>query len=217
MRQLDWQAIDTVLLDMDGTLLDLRFDNWFWQQLVPSRYAQAHGLPLERVQELLRPKFNGVMGTLPWYCIDHWSRELELDLRDLTRQSLEQVRFLPGAPGFLNRLRKSGKRIALVTNAHPDTLAIKDERVGIKAYFDVCYSSHDFGAPKEHADFWPKLQQTESFAPQRTLFVDDSLPVLHCAQRFGIAHLRAVRRPDSDQPPKLTDDFVAIDSVAELI
>ena len=217
MKPVDWDAIDTVLLDMDGTLLDLRFDNWFWQQLVPSRYAQAHSLPLERVRDLLRPMFNGVTGTLPWYCIDYWSRELELDLRLLTRESLEQVKFLPGAPGFLNRLRTSGKRIALVTNAHPDTLAIKDEKVNIKAYVDACYSSHDFGAPKEHADFWPKLLQTESFAPQRTLFVDDSLPVLRCARSFGIAHLRAVRRPDTGQPPKPTDDFVAIDGVEVLL
>jgi putative hydrolase of the HAD superfamily len=41
---IDWSRIDTVLLDMDGTLLDLRFDNWFWQELIPSRYAAAHGL-----------------------------------------------------------------------------------------------------------------------------------------------------------------------------
>lgn len=30
-----WQEVDTVLLDMDGTLTDLAFDNYFWQTLVP--------------------------------------------------------------------------------------------------------------------------------------------------------------------------------------
>ncbi|MEC8348362.1 MAG: haloacid dehalogenase, partial [Pseudomonadota bacterium] len=29
---LDWQNIDTVLLDVDGTLLDLHYDNFVWDQ-----------------------------------------------------------------------------------------------------------------------------------------------------------------------------------------
>ena len=41
---LPWPEIHTVLLDMDGTLLDLRFDNHFWRELVPERYAERHGL-----------------------------------------------------------------------------------------------------------------------------------------------------------------------------
>jgi 5'-nucleotidase len=33
--EFDWREIDTVLLDMDGTLLDLEFDSHFWLSLVP--------------------------------------------------------------------------------------------------------------------------------------------------------------------------------------
>ena len=39
--ELDWTSIDTVLLDMDGTLLDLRFDNWFWQEHVPDALREG--------------------------------------------------------------------------------------------------------------------------------------------------------------------------------
>src|SRR5882757_7567074 len=55
--RIDWSQIDTVLLDMDGTLLDLRFDNWFWQELIPRRYAAAKGLSEEETRGLLAPKF----------------------------------------------------------------------------------------------------------------------------------------------------------------
>jgi putative hydrolase of the HAD superfamily len=213
----DWSAIDTVLLDMDGTLLDLRFDNWFWFTLIPTHYAAVHGISAADAQARLAPKFNEVTGTLPWYCIDHWTRELNLDIRALTRASLSEVKFLPGAAEFLDKLTTCGKRIVLVTNAHPDLLDMKDEKVALKRYFHACYSTHPFDAPKEHAAFWPRLLEAEGFDPQRTLFVDDSLPVLRCAEQFGIAHLRAVRRPDTDQPPRTTDRFLAIDGVAELI
>jgi putative hydrolase of the HAD superfamily len=214
---LDWSAIDTILLDMDGTLLDLRFDNWFWQELIPRRYAAANGLGVEEAQALLAPKFSGVRGTLQWYCIEHWARELGLDISAHKREALERVNFLPGAEEFLVRLQRSGKRRVLVTNAHPATLALKNERVGLGRYFDVCYSTHPFAAPKEDAAFWPRLAAAERFTAGRTLFVDDSLPVLDAARDYGIAWLRAVRRPDTGLPPQPTGGYVAVDRVAELL
>lgn len=213
----DWESVDTVLLDMDGTLLDLRFDNWFWQTFVPSRYAAVHGISETEAQTRLAPKFKDVAHTLQWYCIDYWTRELELDIPALKRETLRRVGFLPGAEAFLRKLRASGKRLVLVTNSHPTTLAIKDERVALTRYFDACYSSQPFDAPKEDAAFWPRLAAREEFSPHRTLFIDDSLKVLQCARDYGIAHLRAVRRPDSGAPPQATADFAAIDGVAELL
>ena len=213
---IDWPAIDTVLLDMDGTLLDLRFDNWFWLELIPSRYAAANGIDPAQAQGLLAPKFVAVKGTLQWYCIEYWTRELKLDIRGIKRETLERVGFLPGAEEFLTKLQASGKRCVLVTNAHPTTLAIKDERVGLTRYFDACYSTHAFAAPKEDAAFWPRLKSEEGFAQERTLFVDDSLTVLNAARDFGIGCLRAVRRPDSGQPPQHTGEYWGVDRVADL-
>jgi 5'-nucleotidase len=213
----EWAKIDSVLLDMDGTLLDLRFDNWFWLSVVPERYALANGLSLEQAQARLEPLFFKVAHTMPWYCIDHWSRELDLDIRALKHEAREHVRFLPGAEQFLRKLRSSGKRIVLVTNSHPVTLAIKDAQVALTRYFDACYSTHTFGVPKEDTQFWPRFVAAENFDATRTLFVDDSLPVLESAHDFGIAHLRAVRCPDSAQPPKATGRFIAVDSVLELL
>ncbi len=213
----DWAAIDTVLLDMDGTLLDLRFDNWFWQELIPSRYAAANGLELAETQRLLAPRFIEVRGTLQWYCIEYWTRELGLDIGGIKREALARVDFLPGAREFLLRLKDSGKRRVLVTNAHPRTLGMKNERVSLTQYFDVCYSTHPFAAPKEDAAFWPRLAAEERFLPQRTLFVDDSLAVLNTARDFGIGCLRAVRRPDSGRPPQPTGDHVAVDRIADLL
>jgi putative hydrolase of the HAD superfamily len=213
----NWSAIDTVLLDMDGTLLDLRFDNWFWQELIPSRYAAANGLEVAQAQMLLAPKFVAVRGTLQWYCIEHWTRELNLDVGSIKREALAQVSFLPGAQEFLTRLEHSGKRRVLVTNAHPRTLAIKNERVALTQYFDACYSTHPFAAPKESAGFWPEFMAEEKFRPERTLFVDDSLNVLKAAREFGIEWLRAVRLPDSGLPPQHTGEFAGVDRVADLM
>jgi len=214
---LDWSAIDTVLLDMDGTLLDQSFDNWFWQELIPARYAEARRITEAEAAALLAPKFRAVAGTIQWYCIDYWSRQLGLDVAAIKRSALARVSFLPGAEEFLLKLKSSGKRRVLVTNAHPLTLAIKNEQVRLTAQFDACYSTHTFDAPKEDAAFWPRLLAKEQFLPQRTLFVDDSIAVLDAAHRFGITWLRAVRLPDSRRPAQDTGRYAAVDRVADLM
>jgi putative hydrolase of the HAD superfamily len=216
---IDWPGIDTVLLDMDGTLLDLRFDNWFWQDLIPERYAALRGMHPFEARAELEPRFRAIRGTLQWYCIDHWSRELGLDIALIKRgfDARRQVGYLPGAEDFLVRLRAMGKRTVLVTNSHPTAFAIKDEQIGLKAHFDACYCTHGFDAPKEHADFWPRFQAAEPFSAGRTLFVDDSLPVLDAARAFGVGWLRAVRFPDTGQPAQSTGAYSAIDRVADLL
>ena len=214
---LDWSSIDTVLLDMDGTLLDLRFDNWFWREHLPSHYASINGMTVSAARALLEPRFTAVRGTMEWYCIDHWSRELDLDIARMKRAVLHEVRYLAGAEAFLRKLRLSGRRRVLVTNAHPITLAFKDERVGLAAHFDACHSTHAFCVPKEQAAFWPRLRAAEPFDPGRTLLVDDSVPVLDAAKLYGIRWLRAIRHPDSGAPAQLTGGHVAVDGVADLL
>ena len=215
--RVDWTQIDTVLLDMDGTLLDLSFDNWFWQSHVPHAYARLHGLSPTEAQEQLRPRFAAAQGTLDWYCIDYWSGQLGLDVRALKHEVRDRVDWLPGAAQFLGYLARSGKRRILVTNAHPQTLAIKDARVSLARWLDELHSTHSYGLPKESKGFWPRLAARVPFDPQRTLFIDDSLPVLLAAREFGIRWLRAIRRPDQSQPARDTGEFAGVDSIAELI
>lgn len=213
----DWATIEIVLLDMDGTLLDLRFDNYFWQELVPLRYANRHSIPIERAHEELAPRFTASRGTLDWYCVDYWTRELSLDIAELKREMRGHVRFLPGAEAFLRSLRARGLRTALVTNAHNASLAVKAAQTDLARYFDDIVSSHTFGFPKEHPQFWQRLQAELRFEPKRALFIDDSLAVLHAARDFGIGQIIAVTHPDSTQEARMVEEFPAIRGVRELL
>lgn len=140
----DWSAIDTVLLDMDGTILDLKFDHHFWLELVPTKFAAQNALTVDAAKARLMPLFAAKQGTLEWYSIDHWSRELDLDLPALNRES------------------------------------------------------------------------REPFDRTRTLFVDDSLPVLRAARAFGIAWIYAIAHPDSTRPRCEMEEFPAVNAVHEL-
>lgn len=213
----DWAGIDHVLLDLDGTLLDLYYDRHFWYEVVPAAWGAPRGLDAQTARRQLAPRFHAVEGTLDWYCIDYWSRELGLDIRALKRADPTRIGWLPGAREFVRRVRALGKRAVLATNSHPDVLQIKHQYTGVLDEFDASFSSHVFGAPKEHPDFWRGLREAEPFDPARSLFVDDNATVLHAARRAGIVHLVAVRKPDSAAPEREHDEFRSVQGVSELL
>jgi putative hydrolase of the HAD superfamily len=214
---IDWSAIDTVLLDMDGTLLDLHFDNHFWQEHVPGRYAERHGLPRAQARSRLMQIYRAKAGTLDWYCVDYWTRTLQLDIARLKEEVAHLIAVHPDVPEFLQALRRAGKGVVLVTNAHEKSLSLKMARTGLAVHFDLLLTSHEVGRPKEDPAFWPALRQILPFEPARTLLIDDSLPVLRSARSGGIRHLLAVYRPDTRQPEKEVEEFAAIHRFREIL
>ena len=215
--QVPWADIDTLLLDMDGTLLDLAFDNFFWLELVPQTYAEARQLSAEAARDEIYARYRAVAGTLPWYCVDHWSGELGIDIENLKRRHRERIRYLPGARDFLVAARARGKRLVLVTNAHRVTLAIKCEQTGIGDLLDSIVSSHDFGIEKEQPGFWQALSARHPIDTRRALLLEDNITVLRTARACGVGHGIAIRRPDSTREARLVEDFGAVDGVADLI
>lgn len=208
---------DTLMLDMDGTILDLAYDNYMWMTHVPQRWASQNGMSLEQARRHLFEKFGAAQGDLRWYCLDHWSEHLGLDVAQLHRDNHERIGFLPGALEFLQRVRESRVRLLLVTNSHQATLDLKDEVTGLTAYFDGIYTSHAFGFAKERQEFWHALRDATDFDPATTMFVDDNPTVLQSAATYGVQHPVVISRPDTSRPRHDTCEFVAVEGLADLI
>ena len=217
MTALPWGDIDTVLLDMDGTLLDLHYDNHFWLEHLPQRYAELHGISRAMADLELTPLFERNAGQLQWYCLDFWSTELKIRVRELKLETANLIALRPDADTFLAAIRQAGKRVIMITNAHRDSLSLKMERIELAPYFERLISSHDYGFPKESPAFWDALQADIGFDPQRSLFIDDTLPILRSARDFGVAHLLAVKQPDSKKGPKDTEEFAALGDYRDLL
>lgn len=213
---IDWSKIETVLLDMDGTLLDLRFDNYFWQEVVPSHYATKQKITVEAAVEQLKPIFKAQEGLLNWYCLDYWTDELDIDITQLKIKAEEQIKELPDTRDFLAAVQQAGKRCVLVTNAHADSLSIKMKKTGLIEFFDAIVSAHDFGYPKEQQSFWKGFHALEQFDKAKTVMVDDSLSVLKAADLFGVKYLIAISQPDSTELPRIIHDFTAVTSIGKI-
>lgn len=202
-----WDEVDNVFLDMDGTLLDLHFDNYFWREYLPRRYAQINDETEEEVRQRLHSDYSKMRGSLEWYSLEFWQDRLQLDIVGLKREVQHKIRLRPQAQEFLVWLKGEEKHVALVSNAHPWSIELKTETVLDSSLFDAIHSSHNHGSPKEAQSFWESFQGDHYFDPDRTLFIDDNEQVLESAKEFGIRHLLNIKNPDLMSEPQEVSAF----------
>ena len=215
--RLDWGAVDCVVLDMDGTLLDLRFDHLVWNERLPQVRSEALAGSLESVREQTRVELEQTRGTLIYYCMEHWSRTFGLDLFAIEAELECRIRTRPGARDFLARVSALDRQLILATNAHPRSLERKMQRTELAGFFDYIVSSHELGYAKEDPEFWIALSDRADFNPQRTVLIDDNHAVLDTAAAFGVKYLFAVARPDSAGDPVSSETYRCLDSFEELL
>jgi len=212
-----WQDVTWVLVDMDGTLLDKHFDDYFWETLVPQEYARRQGLTLAKAQEEVFALYQREEGTLNWTNIDFWSRMLDLDIPALKESIRHLIEVHPDAREFLQYLRRLGKKIILVTNAHYKTLDLKMNHTGLLGNFDQVISSFDLGRPKEDLEFWQILEEQLGFDRDRAMLVDDNAEVLAAARDYGIKYLFFKAKSSSKEEAEAHPEFVSIESFRELM
>ncbi len=213
-----WSSdVKYVLLDMDGTLLDKYFDDYFWEHLVPERYAEKYNMTFGKAKEYLMKKYKHHEGTLNWTDIDFWSRELNLDIPALKEQIKHLIEVHPHVEEFLKELKKHKKKVFLVTNAHFKVLDLKMKKTELGRYFDACITSFDMSFPKEDLRFWERAEKRLGFEKERTLFIDDTKEILRKAREFGIRYIIYKARANSKEAPKRSQEFPTLYDFKELL
>lgn len=211
------KEIDFVLLDMDGTLLDKYFDDFFWEHLVPERYAEKHNISFGKAKEVLMHKYKAHEGTLNWTDLDFWSMELDLDIPALKEQIRHLIEVHPHVEDFLKEMRRHRKKVFLVTNAHYKSIDLKFRKTLIGRYFDSVLSSFDAGYPKESLEFWKTAEKRLGFVKSATLFIDDTEKILRTAKKYGIRHILYKARSNSKAKPGRSNEFMHITDFNELL
>lgn len=216
-NSLPWNEIETVLLDMDGTLLDLHFDNYFWEEFLPKHYAVQQNISEQDAHEKIKIMYAEKHGQLEWYSIDYWQDTLEVDMMTLKQQEAHRIEYRPYCLEFLDFLQQQNIEAVLVTNAHPKSLQLKMSICPLHASLSQLFSSHQFHVAKEHPDFWYRFEKSFAFNKQNSLFIDDNNAVLKNAQRYGIKHLRSIKWPDNQRNTPNISDFPLIESFKNII
>ncbi|HEX2056276.1 MAG TPA: HAD-IA family hydrolase [Nitrospiraceae bacterium] len=214
---LTWGEIDDVLLDMDGTLLDRHFDNVLFEEALPRRYAEQQALSLEEARDALMAMYRSVEGQLEWTDLAYWTNRVGIDVVGLHRELDYLIDFLPGATEFLSRLRKAGKRITILTNAHRAGVEIKAAKTGLNRYVDRIVDAFQVGYLKMHQDYWPHCQRLVGFDPIRSVYIDDDEKCLAAAEQFGMRRVYHRSKSSSQLPPDPSAQFHSIEDFSPLM
>jgi putative hydrolase of the HAD superfamily len=214
---IDWTQIDEILLDLDGTLLDLNFDLHFWLEYLPIIYSEKHKIRIEDAKNTLLKMLDAEIGTLNWYCLDFWRNKLDLDIVQLKRNVSHLIQVHPNVVEFLTKAKLINKKIYLVTNAHRKTIKLKMQATKIEHYFDDIISSHDFGFAKQEQHFWHELTRNIGLIKERAIFFDDSKDVLHAARKFNIGQIIAISKPSSKLDAKEVSGFINIENFSQVM
>jgi HAD superfamily hydrolase (TIGR01509 family) len=217
MLPIPFRDVTCVLLDMDGTLLDRYFDDYFWEHLVPERYAEKHHMTFGKSKEILFKRYKAHEGTLNWTDIDFWSRELELDIMALKEQIRHLIEIHPHVENFLKMVKAGRIKTFIVTNAHYKVLDMKLKKTDLGKYLTGAITSFQIGFPKEKIEFWKRAEQQLHFSKEKTILVDDTLEVLKTAQKFGIKYLVYKARANSKLKPLPSSEFRTILDFSELM
>jgi putative hydrolase of the HAD superfamily len=213
----DWSRIDDVLLDMDGTLLDRHFDNFLFEEALPRRYAACHGLRFEEARDRLMAMYRSVEGELAWTDLHYWTRRVGIDVVSLHQELSHLIGFLPGAEDFLQFLRKRGKRVTIITNAHQAGVSVKSSRTRLDRQVDRIVDAFEVGYLKMRPEYWPNCQRLLGFDPSRSLYMDDDEECLTAAQRYGVAYLIHSAKSSSQLPAAPLDRFCSVSSFRPLM
>ena len=215
-QDLSIETIDHVILDMDGTLLDLNFDDQVWNHRLPQRYAALNNLSTLEATAKIKSLMSPIRGTLSWYCFDHWQTLVGIDLLTIENEVFDLVNTRDGAKPFLDRLKRLPCKVILATNADRRSMTRKLSHTGLAEYFDAIFPSHDFGYAKEDIAFWQALQREIMFDSSRTLFIDDNHNVLTAARQFGLEKLYGIQQPNSQGDVLSSEQFYCLRSFDEI-
>ena len=142
-----------ILSDLDGVILDLKYDIKFWQSWLPEHVANQTNQSIEETQAEIQAEINKQRGTLNFYNLSYWDDLLNVDCMQIIKENEEKCSYLEGSYEALLKLSTLKNPKHILTNGDPRVQEYKAHSQDFRRFFDSIFYSMHAGYPKEKRNF----------------------------------------------------------------
>ena len=190
-------SIKGVIFDMDGTLISTEAVIVHCVNETSKKYLKR-ALPAGDAFWTLGPParniIEGFADSLPGKPV----REAVDDYLFCYRNNLlDKATLFPGIPRLLQKLRASGKRLAVVTAEQRALMEFNLATLGLKDYFDILVSRDDVLKPKPHPEGIRLALRTMKTNPEESMMIGDSSTDMLAGRDAGLLTVLAKWAPQS--------------------
>lgn len=175
--------IDTVLFDLDGTIIDSN-------ELILTTFE--HVLQKHALNKYTREQMIPYMGLTLEYQLQTFSgiedvTELVADYRKYNRERHDElVKEFPYVKEVIAKLHEHGIKLGVVTTKIQETTQKALDLFGLLPFMDMIVTVEDVEHPKPHPEPILTAMKKLNSEPARTLMVGDSAADIECAHNAGV-------------------------------
>lgn len=162
-----------ISFDVDGTLVDLEYNDLVWFKEIPELVAQKKKIGFEESLKLVQEEYSKLgEHNLKWYDIKHWISyfDLKVSYIEILKKYESQVKIFPDVIPVLEEFKKGF--VFIVITAMPREFLIPKLKK-LKKYFKFTFSALSDFKELKNSEIYLKICQTLKANPAQVLHIGD--------------------------------------------
>lgn len=168
--------IKYISFDLDGTLVDDKFDELIWRREIPYLYAKKHGLMFDEAFKQVTTEYKKLWGKVNrWRDVSFWFEHFGLkeDWKDILEEVAHEIKVYPEVTPLLKKLHGKQKLIIL-SHAERKFLELKLKCEGLEQFFDIVFSTtSDLENFKKDESVYNYLFKKLNIKPEELIHIGD--------------------------------------------